>query len=100
MTQKFVQKIKDWPKPKTGKEVATFLGFTRYYRTFIPLYSGLTNQLNRIKKAEKFMWNEDFSELKKVFTEGRIQAFLDFGVGDPFILTTVVKSTYLCFILY
>ena len=77
VTQKFVQKIKDWPMPKTGKEVATFLGFTRYYRTFIPLYSGLTNQLNRIKKAEKFMWNkeieQDFIKLKKVFTKGRIQ---------------------------
>ena len=36
MILKLVQKIKDWPIPKTGKEVATFLGFPRYYRTFIP----------------------------------------------------------------
>ena len=38
------------------------------------------------------MWNEeierDFVELKKAFAEGGIQAFPDFGVGDPFILTT------------
>ena len=26
--------------------------------------------------------------MKKAFTEGGIQAFPDFGVGDPFILTT------------
>ena len=48
--------------------------------------------MNRIKKAEKFFWNkeieQDFIELKKAFTEGKIQAFQDFGVGDPFILTT------------
>ena len=31
---------------------------------------------------------KDFKELKKVFMEGGIQAFPDFGVGDPFILTT------------
>ena len=31
----YVQKIKDWPLPKRGKEVAMFLGFARYYRTFI-----------------------------------------------------------------
>ena len=41
---------------------------------------------------EKFLWNEeierDFVELKKAFTEGVIQAFPYFGVGDPFILTT------------
>ena len=48
--------------------------------------------MNGIKKAEKFLWNEeierDFIELKKAFTEGGIQAFPDFGVGNLFILTT------------
>ena len=52
----------------------------------------LINQLNGIKKAEKFLWDEeiehDFNELKKAFTKGGIQAFPDFGVQDPFILTT------------
>ena len=52
----------------------------------------MTNRLNGIKKAEKFLWNKvigrDFVELKRAFTEGGIQAFSDFGVGDPFILTT------------
>ena len=52
----------------------------------------MTNSLNGIKKAEKFLWNEeierDFVELKKAFMEGGIQAYPNFGVGDPFILTT------------
>ena len=52
----------------------------------------MTNKLKGIKKAEKFLWNEeigrDFVELKRAFTKGGIQAFPDFGVGDPFILTT------------
>ena len=38
------------------------------------------------------MWNEeierDFVELKKAFMQGGIQAFPNFGEGDPFILTT------------
>ena len=51
----YVQKIKDWPVPKSGKEVATFLGFAGYYCTFIPQYSALTNRLNGMKKAEKFL---------------------------------------------
>ena len=66
--------------------MATFLGFAGYYHTFIPQYSALTNRLNGIKKAEKFLWNkeigQDFVELKRAFTEGGIQAFPDF------ILTT------------
>ena len=86
MILEYLQKIKDWPVPKSGKEVAMFLGFAKYYCTLIPQYSALTNWLNRIKKAEKFLWNEeieqDFIELKKAFTEGGIQAFSDFGVGD------------------
>ena len=36
MSTEYVQWIKDWPIPKNGKEVATFLGFAGYYRTFIP----------------------------------------------------------------
>ena len=82
MIPEYRQKIMDWPIPKTRKEVVTFLGFARYYQTFIPQYPVLTNQLNRIKKAENFLWNveikEDFIDLKKAFTNGGIQAFPDF----------------------
>ena len=38
----YVKRIKDWPVTKSGKEVATFLGFAGYYSTFIPHYSALT----------------------------------------------------------
>ena len=31
MIPEYVQKIKDWPVLKSGKEVATFLGFAGYY---------------------------------------------------------------------
>ena len=92
MIPEYVQKVTSWPAPKNGKEVATFLGFAGYYRNFIPKYSALTNKLNGIKKAEKFVWNEeiesDFIQLKEAFTKGGIQAFPDFGEGAPFVLTT------------
>ena len=72
MIPEYEQKIKDLPVPKSGMEVATFLGFTGYYCTFIPQYSELTNWLNRIKKAKKLLWNkeieQDLIELKKAFT--------------------------------
>ena len=68
------------------------MGLAGYFRTFILQYSALTNRLNGVKKAEKFLWNkeieQDFLELKMAFTKGRIKAFPNFGVGDPFILTT------------
>ena len=91
MIPDYVRKVMSWPVPTSGKEVATFLGFAGYYRSFIPQYSALTNRLNGIKKAEKFVWNEeiekDFVQLKEAFTHGEKQAFPDFGIADPFILT-------------
>ena len=63
----------------------TFLEFAGYYHTFIPQYSVLTNRLNGIKKADKFLWNEDIR--REAFIEGGMQAFPNIGVGDPFILT-------------
>ena len=59
MIPEYTQMIKDWPVLKSGKEVATFLGFAGYYHTFNSKYSALNNRLNRIKKAEKFLWNEE-----------------------------------------
>ena len=92
MILEYIQKIKDWPVPKTGKEVATFLGSIRQVLWNLHLqYSALTNQLNGIRKAEKILWNKeiewDFIQLKKAFTDDGIQAFSDFRVGDLFILT-------------
>ena len=54
----YMQRVKDWPKPKAGMKVSKFLGFVEYYCTFIPQYSFLTNRLKGIKKVEKFLWRE------------------------------------------
>ena len=54
-----VASTKEWPVLKSGKKVATFLGFAGYYHISIPQYSAFTNRLNRIKKSEKFLWNEE-----------------------------------------
>ena len=59
MIPEYVQKIEDWPMPKSSKEVATYLGFAGYFHTFIPQYSALTNRMNGIKKSEKFLWNDE-----------------------------------------
>ena len=63
MIPEYIQKIKQ------DRKRSTYLpGFARYYQAFILQYLVLTNRLNRIKKTEKFLWNEeierDFIELK------------------------------------
>ena len=39
MSPKKLQGIADWSPPKNPTEVCSFLGFTRYYRYFVPNYS-------------------------------------------------------------
>ena len=55
MLDKYVKDIQSWPRPTSCKETSSFLGFTDYYRGFIPRSSDLTNRMNSLKKAEKFV---------------------------------------------
>ena len=55
MLDQYVKDIQNWPHPTSCKEMSSFLGFTGYYRGFIPKYSALTNRMNSLKKAEKFV---------------------------------------------
>lgn len=38
--------VKDWPRPKTVKDVKSFIGFAGFYRRFIPNFSSLARPLN------------------------------------------------------
>ena len=65
--------VTNWPKPKTLKDLRSFLGFTSYYHRFVPhfaqiarplhalmftLYEGSKNGTQRFKSAES-SWNQD-----------------------------------------
>ena len=41
-----VNKVKDWPTPKSVKEVHSFLGLASYYRRFIPQFAKWANPLH------------------------------------------------------
>ena len=92
MLEDFIKNVQKWPPPTISKEMSSFLGFTGYYRSFIPRYSALTNRMNSMKKALKFEWSKDmekdFKKLKAEFTAGKIQAYPDFDSNKPFALTT------------
>ena len=82
-----VAKIKDWPTPKTPKEVHSFIGLASYYRRFIPNFAKWAGPLHaliipasfkqKIRKGEmkksdlpEFQWTpacqEGFDQLKKL----------------------------------
>jgi hypothetical protein len=50
--------IKEWPRPKTNKEVRSFLGLANYFRRFVQGYSGLVAPLIALTKTEKLTDND------------------------------------------
>ena len=48
MDPKKIEAIKKWPVPKTVMEVRSFLGFTNYYRKFIPRYAQVARPINQL----------------------------------------------------
>ena len=71
MIPEYVERVLNWPTPTTVRELNTFLGFSGYYRSYIPEYAKLTVRLNALKRQTKLEWNDtlekDFQELKSAF---------------------------------
>ena len=96
MVPEYIQRIKDWPTPTNVKELRTFLGFTSYYRSFLPEYSKLTYHMNGLKSVKEigkpWKWSEqaeeEFQGIKKQFESNPIRAYPDYTNGKPFIVTT------------
>ena len=53
-----VKGVEGWPQPKTVWDVRDFLGFTGFYRYFVPNYSIIVRPLiDLTKKATPFHWD-------------------------------------------
>ena len=91
-----VDKVRDWPVPKTSKEVHSFIGLASYYRRFIPNFAKWSKPLNALivppahqtkvrrgemKKSEltEFVWSkecqEGFDALKHALTTAPVLAY-------------------------
>ena len=97
MLPKYKEKVLDWPTPRNVKELNSFLGFSSYYRSFLPTYSFLTNEMNNMKKAERFEWTsvmeEKFQKIKKAFREAPIRAFPRYDGKEPFQVAVDFSKT-------
>ncbi|KAH6581339.1 hypothetical protein BASA61_009118 [Batrachochytrium salamandrivorans] len=86
-----ISSITEWPTPKSVKDIQTLLGFTNFYRGFIPHYSKLTLPLTTLlKKDNKFQWTviteQALTDLKGEFLKQTILAHPD--EDKPFLLET------------
>ena len=87
---KKMEAITNWPITVTVTDVRSFLGFTYYYRQFIPKYSHIVRPLNVLTSGENASqknkmvdWNDEyqqaFNKLSGLCTDTPVLAFVDYG---------------------
>jgi len=89
--EKRVKAVRDFPEPKTTRELKGFLGLAGYYRRFVPNFSKVAKPLTELlKKNVPYDWHEKaeaaFVTLKTVLTTEPLLQYPDFT--RPFVLTT------------
>jgi transposase InsO family protein len=86
MSEDKIQVVKDWPTPKTVKEIQSFLGFVNFNRQFIQNFSKIAIPLTELTKKES-AWNwtkkhdEAFQTLKNACVEPPV--LVAFRSGEP-----------------
>ena len=97
MDQERVSTIKEWPRPKSYRDVQVFLGFANFYRRFIQGYSTIAAPLTGLlkgskegKKAGKLEWTDNaeqaFRQLRDVFANAPFLSH--YNPGKPLRLET------------
>ncbi|KAH6588897.1 hypothetical protein BASA50_010431 [Batrachochytrium salamandrivorans] len=72
MSPKKTQAIQDWPTPTNTHDVQVLLGFTNFYRRFVPSYARITQPMTALlRKDVKFEWSitaeQSLQQLKEAF---------------------------------
>src|SRR5436305_3564569 len=96
---KKVQKIVDWPAPRTLKQARGFLGLVAYYRIFIQDFSTIAAPIYQLfRKNAIFEWGAEqqsaMDRLKTVITTAPVLVSVDFSPSAlPIILHTDASTT-------
>ena len=114
-----IEAVRNWPVPKTVKEVRQFLGFTGYYRRFVKGFAAIARPLNDLlvgldtnpkaskkrktcKKQALFEWSEEhqqsFETLIDKLTSPPVLAYADCRL--PFSVHTDASTSGLGAVLY
>ena len=77
-----VAAVKEWPVPKSVKEVRSFLGFCTYYRRFVRGFATIAAPLHRLTcKGASYHWEDvcqaAFEKLKEALVEASVLPYPD-----------------------
>lgn len=97
MDQGKVDAVRNWPQPKTVRELQRFLGFANFYRCFIAGFSSVAAPFTAMtgQKVRSLSWNPDalqaFTRLKEAFCTVPILCLPDPDL--PFTIEVVASSS-------
>lgn len=79
-----VQAIRDFPLPKSVRQLRRFLGICGWYRRFVRNFASITSPLtDMLQKGRKFVWSEDakssFVQLKEMLCSAPVLHNPDFS---------------------
>ena len=79
-----VQKVKDWPEPRTAKELSSFLGLCTYFKKYVKDYAKIAAPLFHLTNRDvRFEWTSvhaaAFESLKAALTTAPVMALPRFG---------------------
>ena len=90
-----VEAIRNFPRPRTPKDVNSFLGLVGYYRKFIKDFARISRPLDGLRKTDCFQWNQEtkvaFQTLKDKLTSNDLLAYPHFD--RPFLVTCDASNT-------
>ena len=86
--KKFIDKVNDYPKPKTVRQLQEFLGFANFQRKFVPhfseiaqpLYKQITRNSRRIIQWDDTL-DKSFDDLKTILARDIRISFPDYSEG-------------------
>lgn len=86
-----VAKIRDYPLPKTIKEIRSFIGLASYYRRFVNNFAKVARPLHeQLKTTSRVTWTDDatkaFHKLKDILTSEPVLSKPDFN-KEFFVVT-------------
>lgn len=90
--------VRNWPTPRTKKQIRSFLGFCSYYRKFVKRFSLIAKPLFSLTESiRKFVWTEQceaaFKELKERLMTSSI---LSFPNNDRQFILVVLRPVFFC----
>ena len=100
--EKKIEVIKNYPIPKSVKDVRSFLGYVGYYRKFVKNFAAIASPLHALlKKENNFQWTKEcqdaFEKLRTAMTTTPVLMYAD--MSKPFILTTDASTSAIGYVL-